>query len=516
MNVLFFPDNKLGASIAPIFNGHIAIVSHNTDRLIDRHYALAEMYAFKHNVQCTSFLHAFGETTSTTLNGETFFENTNYGETLKAVHNSGRISFGLYWRSDMWVNPITGVQETIPDYYSKKWTSLGKQYFPNIIVDSSKSDRYPNHGQQLFDESEGEFGYDMINSVMGASNLSETNIHTDQQLNKIYELSGLNITSGSYTNGAQGGWNVLIPKFFGVRNSVHTASGNNGNIKYGELSRQEMMQEASTTRAWDAVNAGQFPDQTTALNYSASEIDRAIVAGGWFSEFMHWHSLYKANDTAFFEPFMQMIDTAIAGRDVWRAGNNEVNEYYVLVNSIDKIGSYVHNGKAFVFIRFKDMFSGTDTNGINNEIDPTKISTPISIEIDLTGTSLAGKNIASVQAKTVRNLGSNKWIINVSPIDTFKNGYLTFVVEEALNSDQLFSEARPILSRSGNTVTADVKCKFVIWRKALTASEASIEAVYRTKELSSSFNFIFDTANYAYYIGGISRGRMSSVTEINT
>ncbi|MDF2418487.1 hypothetical protein GWP85_13380 [Acinetobacter beijerinckii] len=515
MNTFIFPSNELGASICPIFNGHIAIVSHNTDRLIDHHYALAEMYAFKHNVQCTSFLHAFGETTATTLNGETFFENTNYGETLKAVHNSGRISFGLYWRSDIWVNPLTGVQETIPDYYSKKWTSLGKQYFPKVVVDSSKSDRYPNHGQQLFDESEGAFGYDMINQAIGVSNLSETYLHTEQQLNHIREISGLDLTSGSFTNGAQGGWNVLMPKLFGMRNSAYGYSGSNGNIKYSGLSREEMMMQASTCRGWDAVNAGQITNQVEALNYSASEIDRAIVAGGLYSEFMHWHSLYRSGDTAFFEPFMQMINTAINGRDVWRAGNNEVNEYYVIANSIERIGSYMARGKAYIAIQFKDLFIASDTNGISNAIDPTRMTTPISISIDLNGTSLAGKNIYSRQAQTVRNLGLNIWIVNVSPINTFKNGAMLFEVEEAFNNDQLYDAASPTLTISGSTtVTANKKAKFVVWRKSINSEDKVIEAVHRTTEFSESLIYPFDISNYKYYVGGISKSRVSNLLSI--
>ena len=506
MNVLFFPANKLGASIANIFNGHVAIVSHNTDRLIDGKYALAEMAAFKHNIQHTSFLHAFGDLTAG--------ENTNYGTTLKAVHNTGRISFGLYWRTDMWVNPNTGVQETIPDYYATAWTAIGAAAFANVAVGVAKGSRSPNHGQQLYDLSNGAYGYDMVNGVMGASNLSETYLHTEMQLNHIKEISGIVLTSGSYTNGAQGGWNVLIPKFFGMRNSVHTASGNNGNIKYLGLNRQEMMQEASTTRTWDAVNAGQFPDQTASLNYTTTEIQRAIAAGGWFSDFMHDHSVYDANDTAFFDKFYQMIDNAIGSSDVWRAGNNEVNEYYVLANSIDKIGSYVHDNKAFVFIRFKDFFIGTDTNGISNVIDPTKMSTPISIQIDLTGTALAGKNLKSNQATFLRNLGSNQWIANVRPVDTFKNGYMTFVIEEALDTGQVYSASRPVLNRSGNIVSSDQECKFVVWRKALVAPAKNLEAVHRTTSFSASLNYVFDTANYVYFVGGITRSRVSSLISI--
>ncbi|MFW1778945.1 hypothetical protein ACG9XQ_17765, partial [Acinetobacter baumannii] len=236
-------------------------------------------------------------------------------------------------------------------------------------------------------------------------------------------------------------------------------------IKYFGLSRQEMMTQASTCRGWDAVNAGQIINQTVALNYSASEIDRAIVAGGLYSEFMHWHSLYRSGDTAFFEPFMQMINTAINGRDVWQAGNNEVNEYYVIANSIERIGSYMARGKAYIAVQFKDLFIDSDTNGISNAINPTRMTTPISIRIDLNRTSLAGKNIYSRQAQTVRNVGSNLWIINVSPINTYKNGAMLFELEEAFNNDQLYDVLAPTLSISGSTVTSDKKAKFVIWRK---------------------------------------------------
>ncbi|MFW6762038.1 hypothetical protein ACODTN_04420 [Acinetobacter pittii] len=514
MNISFFSANTLGASICPIFNGHIAIVCHNTDRLIDRHYALAEMFAFKYNVQCTSFLHAFGETTSSTLDGITSVENQNYGETIKAVHNTGRISFGLYWRSDMWINPRTGVQETIPDHNAKTWTSLGQQYFPNVVIGETKIEKYPNHGQQLFDESNGEFGYDMVNQVMGASNLSEIYLHTEQQLSHIKAISGIDLTSGSFTNGAQGGWNVLIPKLFGMRNSAYGYAGNNGNIKYFGLSRQEMMMQASTCRGWDAVNAGQIVDQTAALNYSASEIDRAIVAGGLYSEFMHWHSLYRSGDTAFFELFMQMVNTAMNGRDVWRAGNNEVNEYYVIANSIERIGSYMAKGKAYIAVQFKDLFIDSDTNGISNAINPTRMTTPISIQIDLNGTSLAGKNIYSRQAQTVRNVGSNLWIINVSPINTYKNGVMLFEVEEAFNNDQLYDALAPTLSISGSTVTSDKKAKFVIWRKSINAEDKTMEAVHRTTEFSGSLIYPFDNTNFKYHVGGITRSRVSNLLSI--
>ncbi|ENX37688.1 hypothetical protein [Acinetobacter courvalinii] len=203
-----------------------------------------------------------------------------------------------------------------------------------------------------------------------------------------------------------------------------------------------------------------------------------------------------------------MVNIAINGRDVWRAGNNEVNEYYVIANSIERIGSYMARGKAYIAVRFKDLFIDSDTNGVSNAINPTRMTTPISIQIDLNGMSLAGKNIYSRQAQMVRNIGSNHCIINVSLINTYKNGTMLFEVEKAFTNDQLYDALAPNLSISGSTVTSDKKAKFVIWRKV-------IEAVHRVNNFSGSLTYPFDTTNYIYYVGGITRSRISSLIHVD-
>lgn len=511
MQVTFFPANKLNASVCPIYNGHTSIVSHNTDRLMDKKFVFVEMMAMKHNIQFTSYLHAYGETTNTLVNGVSVPENVNYGENLKEIKKTGRISYGLYFRTDLWVNPRTGNRETIPDHNSTTWTANGQLYYPSVVVGASKALRFPNHGHQLYTLSNGEFGYNTDTQTIGSTNLSETVLHANQQIDYFKAIANISITSASYTNGASSGWNVLIPHFFGSRNSSYSYSGNNGNIKYDGLTRQEMMLEASTTRTWDAVNAGQFVDQSVAMNYHASELQRAIANGGWISDFCHAHTVWDADDLSFYDTFWSRVDTEIGNANVWRAGNNEVNEYYVLANSIAEIGSYVDGNKAYIAIRFSDMFIGTSTNGISNIIDPTKIETPISIEIDLTGTVLAGKNLKSAQATVLRNLGANKWIANVSPVNMFKNGFLGFVLEEALDNKQVYATARPVISRTGNNVTSDRECKFLITRKPIGASDRDWEWVFRTSDFSTAISYVFDTATYSYAVGAITRSRMSSL-----
>lgn len=504
MNVLFFPDNKLGAVVAPIFNGHAAIVSQNTDRLKDGKYALAEIACFKHNVQGTSFLNPFGAT----INGE----NSSYGETLQALNATGRISFGLYWRSDFWVNPQTDTQEQIPDYYVTKWTSAGVTAFKKAVLGATKAARYPNHGQQMYDMSDGQLGYDFVSKTFGSSGGRETLIHTQRQLDYFKSIANLNISSGSYTNGRPEGAKVLIPKMLFLRNSSYSFNGA-GNIAYSTMGRFDMISKPSTTRVWDAVNEGRFATQAASIEYMKTEIQRAISAGGWFSDFLHWHSLYEVSDTAFFDPFFKGINDGIGSADVWRAGNDEAVEYFALKNGIDKIGSFIRNQKVYVCVRFNDAFSSSNTDGISNAINPALINTPLSIQIDFTGTGMAGKSITSDQALHCRNLGSNKWILNFELSKALKNnGYLLFEAKEG-NSKQ-YDASVPVLTVNANTVTASKACKFVVWRKPKGSADTNYTAIHRTTELANSLYFGFSKTEYEYIVGAISRSRVSSVVTI--
>ncbi|MFW1776374.1 hypothetical protein ACG9XQ_00005, partial [Acinetobacter baumannii] len=78
-------------------------------------------------------------------------------------------------------------------------------------------------------------------------------------------------------------------------------------------------------------------------------------------------------------------------------------------------------------------------------------------------------------------------------------------------NDQLYDVLAPTLSISGSTVTSDKKAKFVIWRKAVNAENKAIETVHRTNNFSGFLTYPFDTTNFIYYVGGITRSRVSSL-----
>lgn len=498
---VFFPANNLGVTVCSIFNGHEAIVSANTDRLIDGKYAAAEMAAFKHNVQATAFLNPEGAASG---------ENVGYGTTLRNVAETGRISFGLYYRTDRWVNPSTGASEPIPDYNASTWTAAGVASFSGAVLGAAKATRYPNHGQQMFDISGGAYGYDTATQAFGASGGSETLLHTQAQLNYFRMIAGLNISSASYANGRTEVGLLNLPFLLGTRNSSYSASGT-GEISYSGLSRMDLMSRASTTRAWDAVNAGQFADQTASLAYMQSQIAAAISAGGWFSDFMHWHSLYSAGDVEFFDPFFAAIDGAIDTADVWRAGNNEANEYYVLRESIEKVGSFVDGAVVRIAYRFKDGFPGA-TDGISNALAAGLIDTPISLQIDLTGTPLAGQDIVCGQARSIRKLGADQWIVNLRPT-LFGDGY--FGASISAGAGEYYDAARPGLSYLSGIVSADRPCRWAVWRKPSGAPMADLALVKREHALSASLN-LSSAAGHDYFVGAITPSRASAVLEVST
>ncbi|MBN9475412.1 MAG: hypothetical protein ABS43_01820 [Bordetella sp. SCN 67-23] len=503
--VILFPANRLGATVCPIFNGHTAIVSSNTDRLIDGKYDAAELALFRHNCQGTSFLNPLGVDSG---------ENANYGPTIIAVSGTGRISFGLYYRTDRWVNPNTGSAEAIPDYNLATWTTAGVAAFSGATLSGAKPSRYPNHGQQMFDISGGAYGYDVATKTFGASGGTETFAHTQRQLDYFESIAGIRISSASYANGRNEAARLLIPHLLGVRNSSYSYSGT-GLISYDGLSRLDLMDRRSTTRAWDAVNAGDFPDVAASMAYVQSQVRAAIAANGWYTDFVHWHSVYDRTpagpmDARYFDTFYGAVDEAIDSADVWRAGNNEAAEYYWLRGAINKLGSYVDNdGSVRIAARFADH-NTAHTDGIPNTLPASRIQTPISIRIDLAGTPLAGQNITCEQAQSIRSLGSDQWIVNIRARE-FGNGYYGAVLRPG--SGNYYSAARPILTASGSTVVADQPCKFVVWRKPYGGAASSVDMVSRTVEFAFSVQ-VAAVDGYDYYVGAITRSRMSSVLDL--
>lgn len=504
MEVIFFPDNKLGASVERIFNGHIGVVTQDTDRLKDGKYALAELNAFKYDIQLSSFLNPFGSNGFPTTNSE----NINYGDTIRKVHGTGRISFGIYYRTDSWFNPIKGIVEIIPSYNSSTWTQASIDAGFDVTLGATKPLRYPNHGQEMFDESNGVYGFDFTNNVMGSNMLQEINVMSSEFINYFKDISGLRLTNISYTNGQQGGAQLLKPYFLGGRNSEYSWSGDS-NIDFTPT-RSQAISKASSTRTWDAHRAGRFATQELAISYSQSQIERALNTGGWWQDFMHWHSLYELGDPSFFELFFTGIREEVGTRDAWMAGYGEALEYLFLRDSVVNIGSYERDGKVNISIWVRDSYKDSVTNGISDAIDMSMLTTPLSVRIDLSGTSLSGKNIKCEKARSIRKIGGDVWVINIP-----YSGFGEFGgVEIEEGTQYYYNQNTPNLTKSGDTVASDIPCKFVVWRKANSSGIETTVEVDRVNVYSNSIN-IDRISGFTYYVGGISESNHSSLITIS-
>lgn len=492
--MIIAPGNILNASLEKFFNGHIAAVSVDTDQLQTNKYEVAEMELFRHNVKGTVF--------STHFNGNL----TKQAQMME----TGKIGFGLYFYTDYWTNPITSVNEIIPDYYATAWTSSGAGVFSNAVPGQSKLARYPNHGQEMYDISNGAYGYDFVNNVSGASNLSELKNWVDYQKNQ-HMLNNIRLSAFSYRNGRNDSSSVYIPYFLGARNSDSTTSGN-ATIMNPELIRSLDINKSSSTRTWDAwQNMGAFTTFADSLNYTKTQIERAISNGGWWQDFIHWHSVYDTNTLQYFGQMFAGVDAQINGRDVWRAGYGEVLEYFYLKEQIDIVGSFVREGKLYFYYRINDKFKETNTNGISNDVDETMLNTPVSISISTLNTPLAGMDIICEQASLIRKIDVNTWIISVPLIRKIDGEIVSFQIKQG--SGSYYSNTKPAISRSVNTFTSTVPSKWVVWRKAAADGLNMIREVARDNVLKTSFTHTIE-AGYNYYIGAISKFGHSSLIEI--
>lgn len=498
MKALFFPANKLNAVISPVYNGHKAVVSFDTDRLKDNKFELAEISLFKYNLQGTSFLNPYGVQNN---------ENADYSGLISKLDKTGRISFGIYVRTDSWINPVNGNLEVIPDYNATVWSSAGAAYF-DVTSGTAKTARYPNHGQQFYDLTSGRLGYDYINGVAGQSDMAESFGLIANHINYFYELSGLTLTTGSYENGRTEIARLLIPYMLGLRNSSYSYTGDS-NIDNSAVQRLSSISRASSTRSWDAFRSNQFASLQDALTYAAGEIDKALLSYGWFNEFMHWHSLYEQNTPEDFDTIFSAFGNATLNKDIWAAGYNEAVEYAFLRDTIDLVGSFIDGDTVVIALGTQDRFKGTDTNGIPNNVDFSLLQTPVSIEIDLTGTPLSGKDIKCKQAYSIRKLGSNKYIINI-PFIRNEESFVSARIEEG--TPDYYSKDIPIVTRSGNTFLCEMPCKWVIWKKLISDPIQNIREDSRY-DYANSINIDIED-NYNYYIGFINKWRKSSLIEI--
>ena len=519
--------NRINPKICDYRYGAVSAISQCTDQAIATSRYAAELYGFKHNVGLTIF-----------DNPEPF---TSYLTDRIECETSGRINFGIYHRTDRWRDLSYGGSDLnlkypqIPDYYYTSWTSAGVAVFSGAVLGASKITRTPNHGQELYDISDGFYGYDESTETFGTTNLLELYDLMDQELDYFEGVFSRRFSSFSFRNGQEGGAIEMIPKILAGRNSsslhedveTSTAPTYCGTSKYSgdslgypastSFNRNNWINRSSSTRWWDLWHWFGY-SENVATTIFEDELNKSILNKGWMNDFVHWHSCYDAGDNAALGRFYTIIDDTIDTNFVWRAGYGEIAEYSFFRDVIKNIRTSDKINTISLILEIEDHFDGTFTNGISNTLDLDAINTPISIEINLANTSLANKNIKSDDVVGIRSMGSDRYIVDIAFSATTEYEVL---IEEELGTSDYYDFSLPeirsaTLASEVLTVVTDMSTKCAVFIANRNAAIETSTLLSRSNTLGTEHDITLTSKNQAkdIYIGVITKEKQSILSSV--
>lgn len=455
--------------------GAVATWSHCTDQL-QTGRVNAEINAFKNNLAVTSFISPYYP-----------------GEDVLNVAATGRIGFGIYFPTDYWYNPITHVIEEIPDYYVTAWTQKGVD--AGLVVSDqigvAKTIKTPNHGQQMFDLTSGAYGYDVIHGIPGATDV--TSPVAQYCVDWFFNLMGHNASAISYRNGQGGGYMDFAPFFLGARSSAYDY-----NVDYS-TNHMESMLKAMSTRSGDMdVDLSKTRAEVNAL--CAGYLADAISAGGWYSDFNHWHTSPDSELTDYYASQR----AGIGSNDVVTLDVGTAIEYMLLRTMIRHISVFTNGSKMILVTETKD----TESLPLN------RINTALSVTVDTTGTVLEGKEIKAVGSRGIRKLSTDVYVVEVPYLHT--DGFQTVTLEETTTPTYLNFAVPTIVSatKTGNiiTVVTNVPTKIVLFSTSLGGALYTANVLKRDNALATTHaidvtGIIF--SNRDTYVGAITSEKQS-------
>lgn len=468
----------------------------------------AELFAFKNNIK----LGIFSTTGIGTL------------DSIGKQDSTGAVKMDVYFQTASWKNPITNVWGTIPSYNNTTWQTGSDTYF-DITPGAAKLNRTPNHGQQMYDSSGGDYGFDFTTNTMGASGVSEYIGSVETQKNVIGIRVGRAPSVGSYQNGETGGEILGIPHWLGMRNSSPIEAityVDNGQSYYGESKQGYNLgwPDSSFTRTYWAsypstTRFGDMGSRALALEYVGKQIDTTIKYKGWYRDFFHWHSLKTLNVLNYLDSMLQEVNTHASGKFFWSCHNGEAVEYMYARECVGSVSAVYDNSQVTVSATYSDPFTGTTTNTFNNEVPTELLGTPVSIQINLSGTPMANKPLQASYGK-VLNKGSNVYVIEL-PFDTTAKQFTSVTIQQASDTSGHWITSIPTISTelvgSTLTVTTNIPTRSVLFYGANDALETDYMVEDRRNTLSTTHTYTL-TASRDYKVGVISEFGQMKISNV--
>jgi len=484
--------------------------SFQTDSRFDTSIYALEMYGFRHNIRVGAFV--------TNLLGQ-------YVDGIAEAEKSGQIRHDIYFGTDMWKNPVTNVIEYIPDYYETTWTEAGAAFF-NVTVGEAKITKTPNCGQQMFDISNGHFGYDFNTSTMGETQLEEFIGVPVSQKGWLSSLLGRIISIASYRNGQRATAGLMYLFFNAVRNSTPSPATNDreADTRYGPgkglpvtvvFSRTDYINYESSYRWWDGWNdSGLTKEEAT--NYMIEKIILTLQNEGWYRDFGHVHAMRNNGTIASIDEFMSIARTAFGEDFVWTCSNGEAIEYLFIRELCSRVIAKEYEGTVFLIADLDDVFKNEVVDGISVATMLDSLNIPLSVRVDLSGTSLAGKNVVSSFGK-LRKVDNDIYIAEI-PFLSHEEGFLSVFLTEGENG--IYDESLPEFTYSIDAgvlkIVTNVPTKATMFYVLTGGNDYdSMPSERSNQEYKKEHSFSL-VSGYDFRIGLVSDFGMSSLSDAIT
>lgn len=254
----------------------------------------------------------------------------------------------------------------------------------------------------------------------------KTILYSEEEFNNIYTdavewfmgFTNRIPSSISYGYGIFNYADFVKSKFLSARNSGEQTTLNSYGLAYNKsfigapnkaynntlTEVGEWMNRRSTYRLWNQATSVGIEQ---ALYIISNSIDNAYQNSGWFTNFSHWRDMLSSEITFnnLYKPYFDLIKSKTYYNDIHFCSWGEAVEYMVFREMIKNVAMCKNGIK-------DELIIAIDVDNKFN-INTDLLYTPISLEINLTGTILEGKNVL-IKGGTIINTGENIYIVEIN------------------------------------------------------------------------------------------------------
>lgn len=307
------------------------------------------------------------------------------------------------------------------------------------------------------------------------------------QIDFFESLTGKSASYWSYANGLRDHDNFVMANSLVSRNSA------GGSIDYDFDTR--LGQRVATAFNYDVRDN----DMSYALSNAENMLNQAITNSGWFNDFSHWHWAEFYGDKNQLEQFFFSQRTILDTVNSVSLGSGKAVEYMWLRKQFKRGGLY-QDGNDLVLIC--DVWNEADL--------PYKtIDTTLSVEVDLTGTNLEGKDIFS--NTDILKISNNQFIVQV-PYSN-RDGFSTVSFKETTAPNYIDLSTPTIISATNSgsviNITTDKPTNAVLFSVPVGGDLYLAEVEGRSNSMSENHEIRIKESGRDYYVGVITKEKQS-------